>query len=414
MLSLEALLILLGIPVKLFVLAIKALFGRGPYRKYRHQPLNTVKTMVMNAFLRLPVKDCKYVCCISNKTMINKLVGYPHHRLVLKQCPGFGQPYNASAIWLVRQPDRKPSDPVMIYLHGGGYYFEAGPSQIELTLAVYLVTQQALRSGSMSVLFLDYKLACRGFTLGTQLDELYKTYAQLCHEDGCENIYLMGDSAGGNLAISLLQYLHQNRSDPGVAKLPYPRKLVLISPWVKLVPDKCQNAPGHLWYDNRGRDIIEYEIFADMDRVKQITGAQSVDLVMYSPGNHVYSSDDWNCIPTLADENFDVCVIVGEDEVFRDDVLEWCKYALDCPLFDHHTYGNSQGVYDPAKHEYHRRDTPGHANVSVYIEPLGVHDSIMFFENHLLNKLELKPETPSTLDPNEFFAISRISEFLLS
>lgn len=52
-------------------------------------------------------------------------------------------------------------------------------------------------------------------------------YADLCAEYGPQRLVLMGDSAGGNLALVLAQSL-------AAQGLPQPRDLVLVSPWLDL------------------------------------------------------------------------------------------------------------------------------------------------------------------------------------
>lgn len=411
MILLRGLLILLGLPLRLLGVMIKACLGISPYRKFKHQPINLAKMLLYNAFLLMPVTDCKYVCFLPNETMLNKLVKPSHYRFVHKNCGWFGKRYDDNAIWLVRQYERKPLDPVLIYLHGGGYYFQAGPSQIELTLAIWeLCNHDKMK---LLVLFLDYKLALEGYTIPCQLTQLHQTYSRLVSE-GAETIYLMGDLAGGNLAMAYLQYLKQNQQDPAIALLPYPKKVCLVSPWVKIVPDIHQFESGNLWYDNDGRDIIEFDIFSDMHRVNQIVGTTALDLVLVLPGNCDYSSKDWEDIPSFQDPGYEVMVLVGEDEVFRDDILEWCKYALNCPLYDEHHYGESGGVYDPDKHEFTRIGVDGTSNVSVYVEPLGVHDLLNFFENQLLGKLAKKPRLVLEIDDDQYFGILRIAKFLLA
>ena len=53
-------------------------------------------------------------------------------------------------------------------------------------------------------------------------------------------LLLMGDSAGGNLAITFTQYLRLSNS----SNLPYPKSSILISPWVKLIAETYQNTQG--------------------------------------------------------------------------------------------------------------------------------------------------------------------------
>lgn len=409
MISLRGFLILLRIPVRQILVILKACVGRSPYRKFKRLPVNLARVLAYNGFLLVPVKDCTHVCFMLNPVMFNLFVKPANHKLVSK-CGCFGKRYDENLIWLLKQLDHKQGDPCLIYLHGGGYYFDVGPSQIELTLAIWDLVNAALKN--MLVLFLDYKLACDGYTVPTQLQQLHQTYMRLCQEDGWDTIYLMGDSAGGNLALAYVQYLRNNQSDPKIAELPFPKKVVLILPWVKLHPEPYQFVPGSSWYDNNGHDIIDYEVFADLDRVHEIIGDEPLDLPMVSPGNCTYSTKDWEDIPSLADLGYDVIVIVGEDEVFRDDILEWCKYALGCPLYDEHRYGDSGGHFDPEKHQWVRDGVEGCSHVEVYVEPYGLHDQLNFFENHLLHKLGRKQVLPQDLDGSEFFGIKRVAQLL--
>lgn len=48
-----------------------------------------------------------------------------------------------------------------------------------------------------------------------------------------ENVVISGDSAGGNLALALLPYMHEE----GELVLPHPRAALLWSPWVDLTVD---------------------------------------------------------------------------------------------------------------------------------------------------------------------------------
>lgn len=74
------------------------------------------------------------------------------------------------------------------------------PDQLESVLSIYHLLEKDKREKT-SVLVLDYSLACRGHYIGSQLYELAATYANL-DLDGNNNIILLGDSAGGHLAIT--------------------------------------------------------------------------------------------------------------------------------------------------------------------------------------------------------------------
>lgn len=106
---------------------------------------------------------------------------------------------------------------VILYLHGGGYVYRAS------RLHYWMVNQVARESGA-SVVFPIYGLGPR-HSVWTQLPKIQALYNQLADQHGAQNIVLMGDSAGGGLAVALLQVLRRDRQ-------PMPRRLILLSPWV--------------------------------------------------------------------------------------------------------------------------------------------------------------------------------------
>ncbi len=105
----------------------------------------------------------------------------------------------------------------VIYLHGGGYALGFLPMFIRF--ARRLVSEHNLR-----VSLLDYPLAPKA-----GVDEVQAfvaaAYANLRHRYPDDRFSLCGDSAGGALALVLLQQLRDIGED-------MPAKTVLISPWV--------------------------------------------------------------------------------------------------------------------------------------------------------------------------------------
>lgn len=123
-------------------------------------------------------------------------------------------------------------------------------------------------------------------------------------------ITLVGDSAGGHLAISLL--LHLAHPNPQVPPVPMDGRLAgaaLISPWiVSSGPDK-----GYA-KENYDKDIL---FGAALDYWSQnFLGAEE--------------PDSWSC-PLMSPANWwadlpvdDILVTYGEDEILRDDVAKFC------------------------------------------------------------------------------------------
>ncbi len=108
---------------------------------------------------------------------------------------------------------------VILYCHGGGY------STGSRVYARTLTTKLAM-STSMDVLSFDYRLAEHPYPAATEDAMKVWNYLMLLGY-GARDVILAGDSAGGNLALSLaLQLKAQKRL--------LPRGLILMSPWTDL------------------------------------------------------------------------------------------------------------------------------------------------------------------------------------
>lgn len=137
------------------------------------------------------------------------------------------------------EPDTtRAADPtdgrVILYLHGGGYYFHSPQTYRSLTFA--------LARDSKSRLFaLDYRLAPEN-RFPAALDDAVACYRRLMI-DGvpARKVVIAGDSAGGGLALATLVTL-RDRGDP------MPAGGVLFSPWTDLA------ATGATLETNNGRD----------------------------------------------------------------------------------------------------------------------------------------------------------------
>lgn len=117
----------------------------------------------------------------------------------------------------ILQGGEAPSSEVIFFLHGGAYV--TGPSQLHWGK----VDEMARRSGFDAAL-LDYPKTPEQVA-ETTIPVTLDAYCALADQYGAENITLMGDSAGGGLALALVMEL-QARGDG------LPRQLVLFSPWL--------------------------------------------------------------------------------------------------------------------------------------------------------------------------------------
>lgn len=109
---------------------------------------------------------------------------------------------------------------IILYCHGGGY--STGSSLYARTLTGKLAT-----STSMDVLSFDYRLAPEHPYPAATEDAMQVWNYLMLLGYGARDIILAGDSAGGNLALSLTLKLKEE------GRL-LPRGLVLMSPWTDL------------------------------------------------------------------------------------------------------------------------------------------------------------------------------------
>ena len=109
---------------------------------------------------------------------------------------------------------------IILYCHGGGY--STGSSLYARTLTTKLAS-----STSMDVLCFDYRLAPEN-PYPASIDDAMDAWNYLMLLGyGARDVILAGDSAGGNMALSLVLKLKEQ-------KRLLPRGLVLMSPWTDL------------------------------------------------------------------------------------------------------------------------------------------------------------------------------------
>ena len=111
----------------------------------------------------------------------------------------------------------------LIYFHGGMYVAEGNTGHKRWLINLF-------NQASIKLTYVDYPLAPE-FTYLETIDMVVKSYKFLTSQYPADDFILMGDSAGGGLALVLAQHLR----DHGFEKRP--QKLILYSPWVRLDMD---------------------------------------------------------------------------------------------------------------------------------------------------------------------------------
>lgn len=121
-----------------------------------------------------------------------------------------------------------PNGQHIFFLHGGAYVLEPLPAHRAMI--------ERLASGfGFTVHFLRYPLAPE-YDFKTTHRVVNHAYQKILQQYPGAPIHLLGDSAGGGLALAFLQTLVQQNI------LPMPHKTVLLSPWVNLHLDNASTA----------------------------------------------------------------------------------------------------------------------------------------------------------------------------
>ena len=205
---------------------------------------------------------------------------------------------NIKCEWVApRYAHRK--DMLIMYCHGGGY-ISGG-----LGYAGVLASKLASHTGIEVVTF-EYRLAPE-HPYPAAIEDAVKVWDFLMHEGiGARNIILVGDSAGGNLALELCLELRAKE------RL-LPRAMVLMSPWTDM---SCTNNSYKTYKDKDPMLTYEYIISAR-------TAYAGVDADYCAPEYSPLRADLTGMPPTL--------IQVGSNEILRDDserlVKKYSKYG---------------------------------------------------------------------------------------
>lgn len=106
---------------------------------------------------------------------------------------------------------------VIIYVYGSAYF--RLPEKLHFNTVGKLI-----KYTNAKVIFPNYRKAY-SHNYKQVLEHFEIMYKQVLEKTRPENIYLMGDSSGGGLALAFAKYLRNNN-------IPQPKKLFLFSPWV--------------------------------------------------------------------------------------------------------------------------------------------------------------------------------------
>lgn len=207
-----------------------------------------------------------------------------------------------SAAWMrLERPHKKRR--AILYCHGGGY------TSGNLGYSKVLASKLTQRTG-FDVLAFEYRLAPE-FPYPAALCDAEKVWNHLMYLGyGAKDIVIAGDSAGGNLALSLCHKLKaQNRMLPGA--------ILLMSPWTDMT------ASG-ISYEQR-EDI---DPMLTLDYIKAVRKAYAGDNDLKSPTLSPLFGDFDGFPPTLIQVGSHE-ILYSDSEQLRDRML---KAGVSCRL----------------------------------------------------------------------------------
>lgn len=125
--------------------------------------------------------------------------------------------FNKRKVFILKQKDNNVNEKVIFYLHGGSYV-------IETTYRHWKFLEDLVHDTKMNLILPDYPLTPK-YTYKEVFEMIEPLYRETIKKVGREKVILMGDSAGGGMALALLEKLIDEKDL-------MPSKTILLSPWL--------------------------------------------------------------------------------------------------------------------------------------------------------------------------------------
>lgn len=184
---------------------------------------------------------------------------------------------------------KNPTDRIVLYLHGGG--FVVGSVKTRRMFTSYVANKIGYNVAAP-----EYRLAPEHpFPAAPQ--DCFTVYRALLKEYAPTRIVLLGESAGGNLVLSVLLQIK-------AAGLPMPAAALCIAPCVqfdRVLPSYTQNQESEAMVDNLSQEVFDTYL------------CSREEAVVRDPLAAPYYGDFSGCPP--------ICLWASESEVLRDDSL---------------------------------------------------------------------------------------------
>jgi acetyl esterase/lipase len=175
--------------------------------------------------------------------------------------------FDGRAVWTCH-PEAGPSDRVYIHEHGGGYVYGILPGH-------YMSLSELADHSGQTVILPDYPLPPQIHAPGI-IDWADRHLTAVVENYGVGNVSIGGCSAGGNLALAVLQR-RAERGDP------HPAKTILWSPWVDLTeaetpPTKADDYEAVITPFGLEPAVENYLGDSGMDRASPIVSPMLADM----------------------------------------------------------------------------------------------------------------------------------------
>lgn len=179
----------------------------------------------------------------------------------------------------------------IVYFHGGGYSMEASGLHFQLMKNLVKQTGCALS-------YIDYPLAPEHTAAETMAMSL-AAYLKLKTEYPAHRLILMGDSAGGGLALALAMHIR----DQGIAG---PEQIILFSPWLDI-----------------GLTNEKIPLYEPLDVILDVAGLREIGERYRGelPADHYLVSPRYGDLTGLGS----ISVFYGTKEILCPDCREFCE-----------------------------------------------------------------------------------------
>jgi acetyl esterase/lipase len=190
--------------------------------------------------------------------------------------------------------EESSSGKVLFYLHGGAY-------RMDFTLPHWNLLEKLVRDADAELIAPTYRLVPFA-TYKEAFELIVPLYQSYCEAQPEKKIILMGDSAGGGLALALAEVFKSQ----GIR---LPDELVLISPWVDVVMDNEEikdyeprdpflavsslRVSARHWMDDLdGNDPKVSPIYGDLKGIRNVTVFVGTGEIFYPDVTKFYSMLD--------------------------------------------------------------------------------------------------------------------------